>query len=69
MRRAAAFVTLLAALACGRSPGDERERHAAEFERTLTGATLVGRFSLLRSDRIGEDRYTISKVTRLPAGI
>lgn len=69
LARAAVVVTLLLALACGRSPANERERLAVEFERTLTGATLVGRFSSLRSDRIGGDRYTIAKVTRLPAGI
>lgn len=62
-------LALLAASACGRPPADERERLAVEFERTLTGATLIGRFTSIGSERIGEDRYTISKVTRLAGGV
>ncbi|MBK5293563.1 MAG: hypothetical protein JJE04_18040 [Acidobacteriia bacterium] len=40
-----------------------------QFQDSLTNATLVGKFTSKSNDRLAEDRYDISKVTRMPGGI
>lgn len=53
-------------LACSRGdPRTERARLEAEFERTMTGATLVGRFTSKGRDKLAEDRYTISSAKKI----
>ncbi|MBI3680288.1 MAG: hypothetical protein HY235_07810 [Acidobacteria bacterium] len=55
---------LLLLAACSRpDPASEQARLEREFEQTMTGATLAGKFSL--GSRVAEDRYTISKASKL----
>jgi len=66
------LVTLLLGLLLGCGGGNaatEQARKEKEFEQMLTGATLVGKFTSKGSDKLHEDKYTISKVTKMPAGI
>ena len=67
--RSAQLALLLVVTACRRDPASEQAKLEQEFERTLTGATLAGKFSSLRNDRLSEDRYTISKVSRMAGNI
>lgn len=53
-------------LLCGCSKKDsasEQARLEREFEQTLTGAVLAGKFSM--GEKVAEDRYTILKASRL----
>lgn len=61
------LATLFALAAC-RSPQDAQAQRENEFREMLTGAKLTGRFTMKGSDRIREDSYEISSVTKLPAG-
>ena len=63
------FALLLAGAACRRDPASEQAKLEQEFERTMTNSTLTGKFSSLRNDRLSEDRYTISKVSRMAGNI
>jgi hypothetical protein len=56
---------LTSAGSCGRSAEEETVRREEEFARAMSGATLAGKFSSGRSDKLAEDRYTIGKVTKL----
>lgn len=47
----------------------EQARLEAEFSARMTGSVLAGRFSSTRSDKIHEDRYTISKVSKLAGNV
>lgn len=47
----------------------EQARLEAEFSARMTGSVLAGRFSSSKSDKIHEDRYTISKVSRLAGSV
>lgn len=68
MRWLACLVVLLSG--CRSGPGGGQGRSLEQdFERTMTGATLVGKFSAGSSDKLAEDRYTISKVTRMPGDV
>lgn len=62
--RILAIFCLLSAAACSRK--DANSDQAAlerQFEQTLTGAVLAGKFSM--GDKVSEDRYTILKTSRL----
>jgi hypothetical protein len=61
---------ILLATGCGKNdPATEQAKLEKQFEQMLTGATLVGKFTSKHSDKLSEDRYTISKVSKMPAGI
>ena len=64
----ALFAFLL--VSCGRKdPGAEQLRLEQEFTQRLTGAVLNGRFTSNKSDKVHQDKYTISKVSRLAGDI
>ena len=66
MRRIPLAIIALALAGCSRTDtASERARLEAEFERTLNGATLVGKFTSKNRDTLSEDRYTISSVKKL----
>ena len=67
----AAFVVLLslASGACRSAPANEQEKLEQAFAKKMTGATLVGRFASRKSDKLNEDRYTISKVSKLAGNV
>jgi hypothetical protein len=67
---AATPLVLLIAVSCGRNdPGAEQLRLEQEFTKRMTGAVLNGRFTSNRSDKVHQDKYTISKVSRLAGDI
>lgn len=43
----------------------EQERLEAEFEKTMTGAVLAGKFSLTGREGLSDERYTISSVSKV----
>jgi hypothetical protein len=49
--------------------GAVQERLEKSFQDSMNNVTLVGKFTSRSSDKLSEDRYTISKVTRAPGGI
>lgn len=51
------------------TPGDQA-KHFAEFQRTLSGATLDGQYTMLRDDDTSQhpEKYTIQSVRKLPEG-
>jgi hypothetical protein len=50
--------------ACSRKdPATEQARMVREFEQTLTGAVLAGKFAM--GDKVAEDRYTILKASHM----
>ncbi|HUQ91640.1 MAG TPA: hypothetical protein VM120_08160 [Bryobacteraceae bacterium] len=58
------LIGLLSLCACSRKdPSSEAARLEREFEQTLTGGVLAGKFQI--GDRVSEDRYTISKASKL----
>ncbi len=66
MRRLLGSLILLALAGCGGSdPVSEQERLEAEFEKTMTGAVLAGKFSVTGRDRLSDERYTISGVSKV----
>jgi hypothetical protein len=65
MRALAATALVLLLTACSKDARTEQDRREADFVRMLTNATLVGKFSSRRSDRLSEDRYAISKVSKV----
>ena len=70
MRIAAALLAIIVCLtACGRDPASDREKLELAFAAKMTGATLVGRFNAGKSDKLHEDRYTISKVSKLAGDV
>lgn len=55
---------LLSLLSCGRKDAaSEQARLEAELEKTLSGAVLAGKFQA--GEKVHEDRYTISKASKL----
>jgi len=53
-------------------PVPNQEELEKQFAETLTGATLVGRFTVVGEDGeqpLKEDRYTLGKVFKLPNGL
>ncbi|MBM3736731.1 MAG: hypothetical protein FJW39_13195 [Acidobacteria bacterium] len=66
MRPIALVLFLLTASSCSRrDSASEQARLESEFEKMLSGATLVGRFSSFKSDQLRQERYTVGKVSRL----
>jgi hypothetical protein len=63
------LVAVLMAAACGRPDGPEREQLENEFRRMLTGATLVGQFSVNGREGLRDERYMISSVTKVGGDI
>lgn len=63
--RLLSLLALAALASCSRSSTGESEqaRLEREFESTMTGSVLAGKFSL--RDKIVEDKYTISKASKL----
>lgn len=53
-------------------PAPTQEELEKEFSETLSGATLVGRFTIVEAGKeqpLNEDRYTLGKVFKLPNGL
>ncbi len=67
MRLWLALLLSLFLAGCRKDPATEQARLERAFEEMLSGATLVGKFSV--GDRIASDRYTISKVSKLSGDI
>jgi hypothetical protein len=65
----AGILTLLSLTACRRDAASEQEKLELAFAEKMTGATLVGRFGSKKSDKLHEDRYTISKVSKLAGDV
>ncbi|MBL8232185.1 MAG: hypothetical protein JNL98_27060 [Bryobacterales bacterium] len=58
------FVCIFLICACSKKDAvSEQAKLDREFEQTLTGAVLAGKFSM--GDKVAEDRYTILKASRL----
>lgn len=56
-------IVLLLAAGCRSDPASEQARLEREFEQTLTGAVLAGKFAM--GSRVAEDRYTIAKASKI----
>ena len=70
MRIAIAVALVLVSLdSCNRAPATDQEKLEQAFAEKMTGSTLVGRFSSRNSDKMHEDRYTISKVSKLAGNV
>lgn len=64
MVRRALLALAFISLACSRKdPASEQARAEREFEQLLTNSVLAGKFSA--GSRISEDRYLITKATRI----
>jgi len=69
-RRAASALALVAwaSVALGQQPEPSREELEKQFAETLSGATLVGQFTITGVNDgkpLGEDRYTLGTVKKL----
>ena len=60
-----ALVAVVALTACGKDVANQQASLEAEFEKTMTGAVLAGKFTSLKNDNVSSDRYTIEKVSKL----
>jgi hypothetical protein len=72
MTRLPVALLLAAALvSCGgsKSAESEQERLEREFAARMTGSVLAGKFTSHKSDKVHEDRYTISKVSKMAGNI
>ena len=67
--RPAALAVFALTLAVCRNPQDAQTQRENDFRQMLTGAKLSGKFTMKGSDRIREDAYEISSVTKLPGGV
>src|SRR6185436_1830610 len=68
MTRFVAALLLLPLISCARKdPNTEASRLEKEFEQTMTGAVLAGKFQV--GDKVHEDRYTISKASKLSGDV
>ena len=66
MRRLLGIAVLVAMAGCGGDdPLTEQQRLEAEFEKTMTGAVLAGKFSVTGRERLSDERYTISGVSKV----
>jgi hypothetical protein len=64
MRFLVLIAALLTMLSCkGKDPNAEMARLERDFEQTMTGSVLAGKFQL--GDKVHEDRYTISKASKV----
>ncbi|MFN7939348.1 MAG: hypothetical protein U0R19_38840 [Bryobacteraceae bacterium] len=63
MLRSLLFLGMAVLTACGGKTNNEQARLEAELEKTLTGAVLAGKFQM--GERVHEDKYTISKASKL----
>jgi len=60
------WVLVVVLVACAKRPATTQDDLDRKFEDMMRGVTLVGRSSLLNSDKIsGEEKYIIEKVTKL----
>lgn len=50
-------------VSCGGKGNNEQARLEADLEKTLTGAVLAGKFQM--GERVHEDKYTITKASKL----
>ncbi len=70
MGRLLGILILLISNGCGSGDAlSEQERLEGEFERTMSGAVLAGRFSVDGRENLSEERYTISSVRKLGGGV
>lgn len=70
MRRIGLVLLILLAAACSRHRGPATdEAREEEFRKIMTNATLVGKFSSNHSDKLAEDRYAISSVSKVAGGL
>lgn len=66
LRIAVVVVTVLLAAACSRRASSaDAAALEKEFQESLTGATLVGNFTMGNDARLREEKYTIEKVTKM----
>jgi len=66
MSRRILVIALLAAAGCSRKdPASAQAALEKQFEESLSGATLVGRFTAGKSTDLAEDKYTIQKVSKV----
>ncbi len=64
-----AFLTA-AATGCNRSAGPSDAAALEEhFQKSLSGATLVGHFTVGDQKNLREEKYTITKVSKIPGGL
>ncbi len=71
MRQIVVLGLLALALGCGsrgHGPRSDAEREDA-FRKLMTNATLSGRFTSNNSDKMSEDRYTVSSVSKVAGGL
>ncbi|MFN7922464.1 MAG: hypothetical protein U0Q16_20335 [Bryobacteraceae bacterium] len=65
-----ALAALLVLAGCSRSgSASDQQKREDEFAAMMSGATLVGKFSSGKSDQLKEDRYFISKISRLAGNV
>ena len=69
MKFSAIALALISLTACTRDAATEQEKLELAFAEKMTGSTLVGRFGSRKSDKLHEDRYTISKVSKLAGNV
>ncbi len=63
-------VVLCLTVACGRkNPAAEQAALERQFEESLSGATLVGHFTIGNSSSLTEEKYTIQKVSKIKDGL
>lgn len=62
------LLLLLSLAACQRGDSPQAKLEA-DFAARMTGSVLAGRFTSNKSDKIHQDRYTISKVSRLAGDV
>ncbi len=66
MRRTLLAAALLLSASCAKKDAaSEQARLEKEFADMLSGSTLAGRFTSLKGDKVHEDKYTVSKVSKL----
>ncbi|MEZ5355194.1 MAG: hypothetical protein R2762_21380 [Bryobacteraceae bacterium] len=63
------FLLLLSGCGGGGPSQTDVAKRESEFEAMLTNATLEGKFTSTRSDKISQDKYTIAKASKMPGGI
>ena len=70
MKQFVGILLLLALSGCGGNDTvSEQDRLEAEFVKTMSGAVLVGKFSVTGREGLADDRYTISGVTKIGGDI
>jgi hypothetical protein len=70
MRPALPIAAVLLIVSCGKTDtASEQAKREAEFAKMLTGATLAGSFTSGNSNKLSQDRYEISKASKLAGDI